>query len=181
MKRILIFLALLIGLAIIGAYAYTKGKRYDVVITQNQINTVLAKKFPVEKSFFFIFKITYSNPQVTLLPNSNRVQVSLDALLNFKINDQPKDLGGSCTLTSGIDYRYEEKAFYLSEVQFERLEIQGVPKKYLKLVTLIASELARDELENYPIYRLKKSDPASTAAKLLLRKVEVKNQELATR
>jgi hypothetical protein len=43
-----------------------------VIVTQAQIDAAVSERFPVSKKFLMIFEITYSNPQVTLLEDSNQ-------------------------------------------------------------------------------------------------------------
>ena len=76
-------------MALGGAFLYFKGKRYEVVITQDQIDAGISERFPATKEYLLIFSITYSNPQVTLLEDEDRIQVGLDATLNIRINGEP--------------------------------------------------------------------------------------------
>ncbi|MBK1831674.1 DUF1439 domain-containing protein [Verrucomicrobiaceae bacterium R5-34] len=176
MKRALIIAGMLTLIAVIGGYAYFKGKRYQIAITQQQIDRTLAKQFPVKKSALLIFQLTYSNPQVTLLAENHRIQVGLDASLNVKINDEAKNLGGGVTVTSSLRYDQNTQAFYLTDTTFDRFEIDGVPEKYRKTVLKLAAEYAAEQLEQYPVYTLKATDAKKTAAKLLLKNVEIDQQ-----
>ncbi len=166
------FTILLIALALIlgGAFLYFKGMRHEVVITQDQIDTSLSDRFPATKTYLLIFSITYSNPQVTLLEDKDRVQVGLDATLQI--------LGGGATITSGIRYNSETQEFYLDDAEFARLEIQGIPDKWLNQVTEVASKAAREFIETKPIYKLEAKDAKTAAAKLLLKGFEVRDQAI---
>ncbi|BDS07912.1 hypothetical protein NT6N_29520 [Oceaniferula spumae] len=178
MKKALITLIILLAIALAGTYAYFKGKRYEVVITQEQIDDTLNEKFPITKSALIIFQLTYSNPQVTLLPDTDRVQVGLDASLVIKINDQPKTLRGGITVTCGLRYDQETQSFYLTDTEFDRFELDGLPDKYEDKITLLASQYARQRLEKYPVYKLRATDTKKAAAKLLLKDVEIQGQEI---
>jgi hypothetical protein len=149
-----------------------------VIVTQAQIDAAVSERFPVSKKFLMIFEITYSNPQVTLLEDSNKIQVGLDAVLDIRIDGEPKKLGGGCTIISGIQYDPDIQAFFLDDAEFERFEIQGAPNAYLDRVTGFASEFAREFVESKPIYRLKAKDARTAATKLLLKDVEVRDQSV---
>jgi len=74
MIRTLTIAAIVIAVALVGAFAYFKGKRYVVVIPQAKIDSTLSERFPASRKYLIIFDITHSNPQVTLLeddPPSN--------------------------------------------------------------------------------------------------------------
>jgi hypothetical protein len=73
MKRILILAGCTLTVGLAGLLWYLHGKRYEVVITQEQIDEALRARFPVTKKHLLIFRVTNSNPHVTLLPESNRV------------------------------------------------------------------------------------------------------------
>lgn len=178
MKKVLSIAAIVIAVAIIGAFVYFKGKRYEVVIPQAKIDSAMSEKFPATKEYLFIFSITYSNPQVTLLEDEDRVQVGLDVTLNIRLNDEPKKLGGGATVTSGIRYDSERQEFFLDDAVFDRLEIQGVPEKWLEKVTEVASAAAKKFVQSRPVYRLEAKDAKTAAAKLLLKDFEVREQAI---
>ena len=113
MKKVIIA-ALVLLLLLAGGFLYVRNKQYNVVITQQQIDDALRAKFPVTKTHLLIFRITYSNPHLTLLPDSNRIQVGLDAELNIKLLSESKKLGGTALVTSALAYRNDTKQFFLS-------------------------------------------------------------------
>lgn len=175
MKRTILFLALLLVFVFAGALVYFRNKQYDVTITQKQIDDALQNKFPVTKTHLLLFRMTYSNPHLTLLPESNRIQIGLDAELNIKLLNEAKKLGGTALVTSTVAYRNETKQFFLSKPEINKLVIQGIPQQYLDKVTDFASTSAREYLQEFPIYTLKANDTKTIAAKLLLKEVEVKD------
>lgn len=176
MKRVLLVGALILAVLIGGTFFYLKGKRFEVVITQEQIDTALEKRFPKTKSFLFIFELTYSNPEVTLLKENDRVQVGLDVTLNARLNGEEQELGGGATVTAAIRYDEETQEFFLDDAQFERFEVQGLPKEWLDKVTVAASAAAKEYLETKPVYRLETKDAKTAAAKVLLKGIEVRDQ-----
>ena len=176
MKRFILFTALLLVLVLAGAIVYFRNQQYDVTITQQQIDDALQAKFPVTKTHLLIFRITYSNPRLTLLPDSNRIQVGLDAELNIKLLNEK--LGGTALATSTLAYRNETKQFFLSNPEINKLSIQGIPQQYLDKATDFATAAAREYLQEFPIYTLKANDTKTSAAKLLLKNVQVKGSEI---
>lgn len=178
MKRVLTISLIVLFLIATGAFLYFKGRRYEVVITQEQIDEGLSERFPATKKYLLFFSVTYSNPQVTLLEADDRVQVGLDATLNIRLDGQPKELGGGATVTSGIRYDPEMQEFFLDEAVFDRLEIQGIPEEWIDRVTEFASQAAREFLESKPVYKLEGRDAKTKAAKLLLKGFEVRGQAI---
>ena len=179
MKSKWIVIAVILAVILGGALFYFKGKRYEVVITQDQIDQGLASRFPYTKQYFSIFSLTYSNPQVVLLEETDRVEVGLDVTLNLRINNEPKQLGGGATVTTGIRYGLDEQAFYLDDAQFDRLTVQGLPDQWLEPVTEVASRAAQELIKTQPVYRLEAKDAKTAAAKMLLKGFEVREQSIS--
>ena len=178
MKRFLVLTICILILALGGAFLYLRARKYDVTITQTQIDDALKARFPVSKTYLLIFRITYSNPKVRLLPDTNRIEIGLDAELNIKLPKEPKTLGGTALVTSGITYRSESHQFFLSEPEINKLTIQGIPQEHLDKATQLASTAAREFLQERSIYTLKATDAKTTTTKLLLKNVEVKSSEV---
>lgn len=178
MKRTVWIVLALVLAGLVAGFFILKGGRQRVVITQAQIDQALQKRFPQTKPYLLIFDVTYSNPEVTLLPDSQRVRVGLDTELNLKLGVEKKRLGGGATLTAALNYRPETQEFFLTDPKFERLEIQGIPPKYLETVSTVAAKAAREYVERFPIYTLKATDGKTSAAKLLLKGVDVRDREV---
>ena len=93
MKRLVIMAACVLALAIAGSTFFFSGRRYDYTITQSRIDGALQERFPVSRTYYLIFKATYSNPKVRLLPETNRIEVGLDAEMEIKLPAKSVKLG----------------------------------------------------------------------------------------
>jgi hypothetical protein len=181
MKRSILFAVGALGvvvLVLVGVLSYFHDRRFDIAITQKQIDDVLRAKFPVSKTYLSIFQITYSNPHATLLPGSNRIEIGLDADLDIRFRNEQKHFSGTAVVTTGLSYRNETHQFFLSDPEITKLIIQGIPQEYLDKVAPHASNFARDHLQQFPIYTIRARDLKTRAVKLLLKDVQVKNNEL---
>lgn len=178
MKRLIIIVAVCILLLAGGGTYWLLRSKYNVVITQQQIDEALAKQFPISKKHLYLFEVTYSNPRAILLPESDRVQIGLDAELAIKLPSDSLKFHGSTTITSSIGYRDDKKQFYLTNAEINNLTLPGVPQNYMDKATQAATELARLCFKEIPVYTFRGTDSKMMAAKLLLRKVEVKKSEI---
>ena len=176
MKTVIPFVAIVPVLIFGAVWIYFSGKRYEVVITQEKIDAGLEDRFPASTEFLLIFEITYSNPEVTLLDDDDRVQVGLDATLNVRVDGEEKELGGGATVTTGIRYEPETREFFLDDAEFQRLDIEGIPEKWSDQVKKLAGQAAEKFLERHPVYKLEAKDGKTAVARFLLRDVEVKEQ-----
>jgi hypothetical protein len=178
MKRTLIIAVCALALLLAGAFWYFRDKQYHVVITQKQIDDALQAKFPVSKTHLALFHLTYSNPQVTLLPDSDRIEIGLDAQLSIKLREESKPFGGRALMTTGLEYRHEAKQFFLANPEIKKLTLQGVPQQYLDKATVLSSNFVSEYLQRFPVYTLKATDIKTTAARLLLKDVQVRSNEV---
>ena len=178
MKKFLLIVGILILLAIVCAFIFLKGKRHEITITPAQIDAKLAETFPVEKTYFLLFHFNFANPDVVFLPDSNRVQVGLNATLDLRIPGNVKSRGGKFITSFGIRYDSDEKAVYLTDPVVEKIEIEDVPEKYLEKVSLAATKAAGELFLTLPVYQLKGTDAKSTAAKVLLKDIQVTEQKI---
>ena len=202
MKRRVILAICIIVLAIIGYVSFSPRLRYDVTITQSQIDAALRKHFPVSKNYYRIFRVTYSNPRVTLLPNTSRIEVGLDVELEIDLLVKSMKLGSGAIATSGIIYRNDTHQFFLSDPRIDKLTFQWVPQvgvdavgdlarksadklnsygistEQITRVTESATALAIERLQQYPVYTLHAKDAKSAAAMTMVKDVEVRGNEL---
>ena len=93
-------------------------------------------------------------------------------------SSESKKLGGTALVTSALAYRNDTKQFFLSNPEINKLSIQGIPQQHLDKATEFATTAAREYLQEFPIYTLKATDTKTTAAKLLLKDVQVKSSEI---
>lgn len=83
MKRPLIIVGgLLIVLGVLTVL-YFQIPHY-LIITETQINEEVQRRFPVSQTFWR-FNLTCSNPRVALLPETNRVEITLDLMRSSKL------------------------------------------------------------------------------------------------
>jgi hypothetical protein len=176
-KIILWCVLITIALAAV-ALVYFGSQDYDFIITQKQINDALLTKFPISKSYLKIFQVTYSNPNASLLPESNRIKVSMDVELVVNIRGDSKKYTGNAVMTAGLGYRYETKQFFLSNPVFEQLTVHGIPPQFTDKATEFATRVAREHLQQITIYTLRPTDVKKAALKLLLKNVRVEGDEL---
>jgi len=176
-KIILIFIAT-IFLISIGVYFYFSDKEYVFSFSESQIREKLATKLPLNKKYLLFFEVRLDNPRVSLTNGSNRVAAGLDVILNIWIDKNPKPLGGSIDATGGIKYVKDSGEFFLTEPVIEHLSMQGIPDKYTKKVNLVLTKALSEYYDSHPIYVLKPIDVKKAAARLVLKNVIIKNQNL---
>jgi len=178
MKKSLITVAVVVLFLLIGAYFYFSGKDYSVRLTEPEIQTKLAEKLPLTKTYLFIFQLTLSNPRVQLENGSSSVNAGLDVVLNITVGENPKPLGGTVDVSGGIRYASEDGEFFLTNPKIENFEIQGINPKYTNKVNASITKFLTEYYEKNAIYTLNYSDSKQAAARMVLKDVIVENKEL---
>jgi len=177
-KLLLLVIGLTVALAIgIGFTLYAFwGERFEIVITEAELQGKIAEKFPITKKYLIIFEITYSDPIVHLDEGGDRIHVGLRAMTEFSLNN--KVFSGNGIVAGSLRYDQESGSFFLDRLSIESMDIAGFPEKYEKEVTVLSTSSLRSYYDNHPIYTLKSTDMKQRAARLILKSVVVRNKTL---
>lgn len=165
---IALLLALLVGLGV-----YLHGKRLTVRITQAQIREQLATRFPVERTVLLLLRWRLTDPQVTFLPERQRVVVGLDAHLNARLDGQREDLGGRIEVETALRYDVERGAFFLVDPVITKLSIDGIPEAHVMRAQDSVRGLLAEAFAQRPVYTLRRTDLAQGAARTVLKDVRI--------
>lgn len=167
------FVALLVGLGV-----YLHGKRMTVRITEAQIREQLATRFPIERTVLLLLRWRLEDPQVTFLPERQRVVVGLDARLNARLDGQRDDLGGRIEVETAVRYDAERGAFFLVDPVITRLSIGGIPEAHVMRVQDSARSLLAEAFGQFPVYILRRTDLAEGAARTVLKDVRIQDDAI---
>ena len=178
MNRVFLYFGGGVALLIIGLYFYFNDREYIVTIPEQTMREKLNEKLPLSKTYLFIFDVVLDNPRISLDSQSNRIGVGLDVLLNIRINDNEKPLGGSVDVSGTIKYLPEEGAFYLTQPDIENLLIEGLSEKYKSKASTVIEKALTNFYSSRPIYTLKSSDAKQIAAKMVLKNLVVKEKNV---
>lgn len=174
--KIALIAAAVVTAVVAGLVWFAYGKEITLRIPQRQIQEALDAKFPLEKKYLLIFTVRYANPVVTLDPGADRIHVGLDAETVFIVNG--KTYGGSALVSGSVAYEPSKGEFNFMDSRIEKMSIAGIPEKYSNKVNEIGTLLLRQYLDHKPIYRLSNADTKQSLAKLVLKRVRVKEGQL---
>jgi Protein of unknown function (DUF1439) len=178
LRRAIMLALLVIATAIGGAYYYFYGKEYVYRFDEAQLRQALSGRLPIQRSYLLIFQVTLDNPRVTLANGSDRVNAGLDVTLNIHMGREPLPLSGSVDISGGIRYDSGKGQLFLTRPAIEHLELQGIPEQYASRVTSALTKALDEYYTDHPIYTLSTLNAKQLAARLILKSVVVKEQEL---
>lgn len=178
MKKPVVAVLVLLIIAIVSGAFYFSGKQYVFRFSESQMQEKLNAKLPLTKTYLLIFQVTLNNPRVSLSSNSTRINAGLDIILNIRVGNETKPLGGSIDVSGDVKYVADRGEFFLTDPFIERLAIQGVPDKYSDKVNLVLTKAMAEYYLDHPIYSLRATDATQFTARLVLKNVVVENREL---
>ncbi|MEI6605948.1 MAG: DUF1439 domain-containing protein [Verrucomicrobiota bacterium] len=148
-------------------------------ITQGMIDAALARKFPKDKTYLKIVRVTYLNPRAVLLPDQDKVRVSLDVRVAVGVPDLlEKTYSGSAALITKIGYKPADCQFYLEQPELLSLEAPKIPENYRAALQEGLNLLAGELGDAVPVYKLTNNDTKTNLAKLLLKAVTIRKDKV---
>jgi Protein of unknown function (DUF1439) len=175
-SKISIFLALLVVVVIgMGVVIFRQyySHQVHIKITQTQIDDVLRKKFPRSKKYLKIVEITFSNPQATLIKGTDKIRIGLDTNVFIGLGKIGESYKGGATIITKIAYNDKKKQFVLKNAEFERLDIDKIPDKYLDVTKELATQVSKDYIDSIPVYTLSEKDTKQLVASWLLKNLSI--------
>lgn len=139
------------------------GRQLSVPYTD--LNERIAQRFPMERNIADLLTVTLMRPVVTpVLANAARGQEAAAARLSVTVdvqvklpsllNNSQRSLWGSMTLSGKPRYDSKSKAVMLVEANLDRVRVDNMPDALSALLAKAASQLAREYLDDKPIYTL---------------------------
>ncbi len=175
-SKITIFLSLLVVVVIgVGVVIFRQyySHQVHIKITQTQIDDVLRKKFPRSKKYLKIVEITFNNPQATLIKGTDKVRIGLDANVFVGIGKIGESYKGSATIITKVAYNEKKKQFVLKNAEFEHLDVDKIPEKYLQITQELATQVSKEFIDSIPVYTLSEKDTKQLVASWLLKKLSI--------
>ena len=146
---------------------------YDVRITNADINTRLTAKFPITRTYLRFLEVSFSNPEVVLHDDTNKITFSFDVAVAGNAHEQPAVLQGSITATSGIRFNNRNGSFYLTDFVIDRLSVPGLAQHQSHAMREKMSAALREYLSRVPVYTLQADKVKTAAEKLVLKDVRI--------
>jgi len=173
-KRIVIVVLLLFAAGAAGfVLRDLLNRTVKVNITQGMIDAALARKFPKDTTYLKIVRVRYLNPRAVLLPDQDRVFVSIDVQMSVGITGLEKSYKGSASLITRVGYDPADYRFYLEQPELKSLDIPKIPEAYRETLREGFNLIASEYVDAVPIYKLTNKDTPTNLAKLLLKDITI--------
>jgi hypothetical protein len=125
----------------------------DVTLSESEITLLLARQFPMERKVLEVIDLTVSNPQVRLLPDSNRIGTELDVAAVDRL------FGNTAHAHVNLDYglRFEpsDHSIRMTQVRVRELTLDSGANSMHGVAQRLGTLAAENALENQTLYKMK--------------------------
>ena len=172
LKSISITISLVFALLAVAQSSFAFS--YTLEISESELQEKVSAMMPMKKKNMFV-AVTVSDPKVDLIKESNEIGV----FTHVKVSAPGGIYGkGRGKVTGTLSYDASKGAFFFKNPKIVNLELDQVPKEYVKNIQLIAQVTAAQAMSVYPVYILNDENQSQKFAKSRLESVEVKDEEL---
>ncbi len=168
LKKTVLILLVLVVVAV--GWLFISKPRIEIQMTAEQIQSLLDKTFPYEKSHLSLVKTVLSNPEARLEDGSDRIGVIFDISVFVA---GVETLKSRVYAETGIRYDAKSASIFLANPELKQFDLQGVSIETERIVRQIVGKSLPDILALQPIYRFDKTDTKAKIAATLLKKISV--------
>ena len=172
------FLISLLAITALGGCAVFLAQRYGdnlfIELTEQELQTRLAARFPIQNCALIIVCIDITSPQLKLTEGSDRIALSADLSATLGQRRYP----GTLAFSGKVRYVAADGNFFLDDIEIERFDLTGVPPKYTDVLRSTGPTVLRSVLATRPIYTLKGDTAKERLARAAVGDIRVVNGKL---
>jgi hypothetical protein len=148
---------------------------FNVKVTEEPVNNMLDRKFPVTRSVGGSMNITLDNARVNLTEGEDLILVYVDVYVNLKIGERERTIEGDAIIRSEVHYDRGYWEVFLKNSELLDLDIGGIDIVNRETLFSVANTAARTALDRYPIYKLKVNNFLYSIAASFLKDIRVED------
>ena len=126
---------------------------HDVVISESQLTLLLARQFPMERKVLEVIDLDITNPQIHLLPQTNRVATELDVSALDRLFGSSAQ--GHVALDYGLRFQPSDHTIRMTQVRVRELTLASGSNDLRGASQRIGGLVAENALEDLVLYRMK--------------------------
>lgn len=148
--------------ALLGACAALSPGERTVRISEAKLGEIIARQFPLNRRYLEVFDVTISAPQVTLLPESNRIATRFNySTGSFLLG--AREFAGTLDLSYALRFEPSDHTVRLTDVRAEGVQVPGVPPAYQRQANRLGGLLTENLLHDFVVHRLSQDDLQTAA------------------
>lgn len=148
-------LAPLLACAVLASCASLIGTR-QVNVPLARLQASLDKRFPIEHRLLSVFEVRLTRPQLTLLADSDRVALAMEASVESPFLKRP--LHGSMALSGHLSVDNARNAVVISDARIDRFAFDGLDAGRQQQLAGVGNLLSDEVLKDAALYTFRPED-----------------------
>jgi hypothetical protein len=153
--RFLRFFATLLACLLLASCATFSGPR-EVEVPLYKLQAGLDRRFPVDNRMLQVFDVHLTRPQLSMLPESDRVGLSLQAEIAPPFLRQ--SYSGSVAFSGRLYVDPARSAIFMTDARVDHFDLDGVDASSQRQFTKLANVLMDKMVVDVPVYSFNMSD-----------------------
>jgi hypothetical protein len=137
----------------VAAAGHRGGASHDVEISESQLTLLLARQFPMQRKVLEVIDLNVTNPQIHLLPDTNRIGTELDVAALDRLFGSSAQ--GHVQLDYGLRFQPSDHTIRMTQVRVRELTLSSGSSNLHGAAQRIGGLVAENVLENLVLYRMK--------------------------
>ncbi len=125
----------------------------DVTLSESQLTLLLARQFPMERKVLEVVDLTVSNPQIHLLPDTNRIGTELDVSAVDRLFGNTAR--GHVNLDYGLRFEPSDHSIRMTQVRVRELTLDAGSNSLHGIAQRLGTLAAENALESQTLYKMK--------------------------
>jgi len=146
--------ACVIGGALTGCSTLSGPRQVEIPLAKLQAG--LDRRFPMDNRLFDLLDLRLSHPRLTLLPDADRVAVSLEAYVAPPFMQQA--FTGSLALSGRLYVDAARGAVFMTEPHVDNFTLSGIDAAYQRQLAGAANKLMGQLVRDVPVYNFRMED-----------------------
>jgi hypothetical protein len=146
--------AFVIGGALAGCSTLSGPRQVEIPLAKLQAG--LDRRFPMDNRLFDLLDLRLSHPRLTLLPEADRVAVSLEAYVAPPFMQQA--FTGSLALSGRLYVDAARGAVFMTEPHVDNFTLSGIDAAYQRQLAGAANKLMGQLVRDVPVYNFRMED-----------------------
>lgn len=154
-KLIKNLVSLALGCGLLASCANVLGPR-NMELPLHKMQAGVEKRFPLNRRILELVEVQLTNPRVTMLADTERIALSMDALVAPPFTRQ--SWRGQLALSGRLVIDAARNAVVLAEPRVDRFDIDGVDEGRRRQFTSAANVLMSQVAADMPLYHFRPED-----------------------
>jgi hypothetical protein len=148
----------------------------ELRMSADELTQKMERRFPLEKSVAGLLDVTLARPRVELNAAENRIAASVE--VNVKLLLTGRNISGSVKVSGRPEYVAASRSLYLRDARVEQMRMDNTPDALSAGLAKNASRIAKDILEDRPLYTFTAQDFSKYGTRYEPDRVEVRADAL---